>query len=721
MQFRNNPFDTILFLWYAEIMPNEVKNDEPLSPEIEDVMRNLITAIRAVKLYPPNNPIYSQSLKKTCEVMTRLLETTLEYRAGVQKTCFTYQHTPVGKDAQLNKGIAQDLFVKGIRELVFSNGVTEAELLVLCRALALSSEELAMRSGISSILWEKDATHIKVTEAGLDEVITTKMEGGREDHAAADTAPGVPGGPKEKGKAAFTGRALVLGDAKTDPTGFGAGMIALAIKTCAEHERIEDRLFALYQQAGDKIHTAHAVESDALFDGLAQSILTLEQPYRDQLIGGKLYGDLDAELAAEQEQGVESDPQLQLPNALHEIRTGRFSNAWNVQQVTTLLKRTAGKKMAPSTPPAAPSTLKAAPIPQDLIAIAKGLSEYSPEEMEALEALNKSGMESDILEAAVRTLIYLLPLVKNTQRTGPAEKELKLFAGVVRQLEDIVGYLFKTMDYDLATRIIQALHMTVDPAFMPRLAEALKKTASKTIITTTISDMRKHPKESPEYQSAHAYLSSLDRKATETLLALLAEENDRETRMFLLELLKDFGKNQISLIGEHIGDERWYVVRNIAGILGYSKTDKSIAYLRKAVDHEDVRVRQEVIKGLVSIGGKKAASVLTKFMNDKDGDLQMTAIHALADFPGISVEESKPLMEFLEDRLLKKKEQTLTLEAIKALGNIGGRDAAEFLKRYTRIRWWKPRQLQHELRASALRSIEEINKRRQGDAGRTKQ
>jgi HEAT repeat protein len=276
------------------------------------------------------------------------------------------------------------------------------------------------------------------------------------------------------------------------------------------------------------------------------------------------------------------------------------------------------------------------------------------------------------------------------------------------------------MDYDLATRIIQAFHMTVDPVFMPRMAEALKKTASKTIITTTISDMRKHPKESPEYQSAHAYLSSLDRKATEALIALLEEENDREARMFLLELLKDFGKNQISLIGEHIGDERWYVVRNMVSILGDSKTDQSIAFLRKAADHKDVRIRQEVIKGLVSIGGKKAASVLTKFLRDKEVELQMTAIHALADFPGISAEESKPLIEFLEDRPLKKKEQKLTLEAIKALGKIGGRDAAEFLKRYIGIRWWKPRQLQQELRASALWSIEAINKRRQGDAGRAK-
>ncbi len=158
--------------------------------------------------------------------------------------------------------------------------------------------------------------------------------------------------------------------------------------------------------------------------------------------------------------------------------------------------------------------------------------------------------------------------------------------------------------------------------------------------------------------------------------------------------MKDLGKNQIALLGEHLSDERWYFVRNIVNILGESKTDQAIAFLRKAADHENVRIRQEVIKGLLSIGGKKAAGVLAKFLRDKDADILATAIRAFAELPGIGAEESTPLLAFLEGRPLKKKEQDLTLEAIRVLGKIGGRDAAEFLKRYARIRWWKPRKLQ---------------------------
>ncbi|HWR73969.1 MAG TPA: hypothetical protein VN604_12430, partial [Nitrospirota bacterium] len=73
----------------------------------------------------------------------------------------------------------------------------------------------------------------------------------------------------------------------------------------------------------------------------------------------------------------------------------------------------------------------------------------------------------------------------------------------------------------------------------------------------------------------------------------------------------------------------------------------------------------------------------------------------------------------LEGRQLKKKEQELTIEAIKALGKIGGKNAADFLQEYLIVKWWKSRQLQQERRAAAQRAIQEIT-RRQGDGGRAR-
>lgn len=697
-------------------MQKDTGQEEVLSPEIQDVMRSLVSAIRTVKIYPPNNPVYSQSIKKSFELLDQFLATAPDYTIGVQKTNFSYKRIPVGKEAQLNRAIAQDLFAKGIREIVFSAGVRETELLELCQTLALSSEDLAMRNGITSILWEMGAAHVKVTEAGLDDVITMKESKGQLDKNATGTparneGPESPLPEKEK---VFLGKTLVLGDLISDPTGFGLSMLDLAKRTHTDHESVEDRLFSLYQEAGRKIEAEHAGDSDAMFEGMAQSVLALEPNFRDSLVAGKLYKDLDSEMAAEQH----ADDEQHLPTALHEVQTGRFSHAWTVQQVAALLKKSASKETLPSMPPPYPSEMEAVPISEDIAGMAGEMAVYSPEELARLKVLSEAGMESDINQAALHTFISLLPIAKNPLHATPDEKEFTYFSSIVRQLEDMLNYLLKEKEYDRAQGIIQAFQLPVDPAFEPRLKEALKKTSSRSVIMAAIGELKNHPKESREYQSAYAYVSKIERETTEALLELMAEEQDRTARMFYLDLLKDVGRNQIALLGELLTDGRWYFVRNIVNLLGQSKTDQALAFLRKAADHKNVSIRREVIKGLLTIGGKKAAGILAKLLRDKDVTVQLTAIHAFADFPGIGIQESKPLITFLEERSLKKKEQEFTLEAIKALGKIGGWEEMEFLKKYSIVRWWKPRKLQKELKEAAEQAIKEFA-RRQGDGGRT--
>jgi len=343
--------------------------------------------------------------------------------------------------------------------------------------------------------------------------------------------------------------------------------------------------------------------------------------------------------------------------------------------------------------------------------------EYTPEEMETLKNMSTLGMETDIIEASVHTLLFLLLLVKNPHRHDSEEKKIELFSKIVRQLEDLLSYLLRKKDYKLAVLIGQAFRMPVDPVFKPRMMEAIRKTVSQPDIIGTIGDMRHFIKGSSDYLAAYSYLSLMEREVTEVLLELLADEKDRITRKFYLDLAKEMGKNQIMLIGERLSDERWYFVRNIVSILGESKADQAIAFLSKVARHNNVRIRQEVVKGLIAIGGNKAASLLATFLNDKEDDIQLLSIRGFAGLRGIRSEVANPLMEFLTNRPLTKNKQELTLEVIRALGKIGGADAETFLQGYTRVKWWRSRTLQMELRSAALRAIEEI-KRRGSNGGR---
>jgi len=686
-------------------MTEETKQSSTLSPEVNDLMRTLVTAIRIVKLYPPNNPVYSQSIKDAHDALSLLLENTPECYVGVQKAFLTYQQTPVGKDTEANRVIAHDLFTKGIRSIILCKGVTAKEMMDLFQALALQAKDIGMQNGVASILWEKGTSNIKVTEAGLDEIITS-------DSRIEKKNAHSHGASISKAEA-FIGHTLVLDNLLTDQDSFGAAMVALAKETRGEHETVEDRLLALYQEAGNKILKENPDQKDALFEALAQSAMSLEQPYREALIAGKLYAGLDSENTEKRKTETEE----RVPSVFHEIMTGRFSDSWTVKQVAELLKKLTTKAITP--PSSSSVAFSAISLSSNIKGIAEEMAWYSEEETEALKSMSSLGTELDIIDATMRTLIALIPLVKSPHHPVPDEKEIASFAGIIHQLEDILNYLLKNKDYDRVSLITMAFNTPVDPAFKPRMLEALRKTSSKDVIISTIADLQNYTKGSFEYVSAYSYLSAMERETTEALLEMLAKETDNKSRSAILDLLKDFGKNQISVLGEHLSDSSLSFVRDIIGILSENKSDHAVFILQKAVDNKNVKIRQEVIKGLIPIGGKKAAGLLGKFLKDEDSTVQLMAIRGFTEIKGISAEDTKPLMTFLSDRPLNKKEQALTLEAIKALEKAGGPAAEDLLKGYTKVRWWRSRKLQVERKEAALKAMEKI-KRRQGIGGSAK-
>ena len=680
-------------------MLEETKQSNTLPPEVNDVMRTLVTGIRIVKLYPPNNPVYSQSVKDAYDALSLFLENTPECYVGVQKAYFTYQQTPVGKDTEANRAIAHDLFAKSIRSMAFGKGVTAKEMLDLFQALALQAKDIGMQNGVASILWEKGASNINITEAGLDEIITSDIKTEKDKDSILGSSRPVTG--------AFTGHTLVLDNLLNNQEIFAAAMVALAKETKGEHETIEDRLFALYQEAADKILKEHPDQKDALFEALAKSALSLEQPYRNALIAGKLYAGLDSENTEKRK----SEAEEQAPSLLHEIMTGRFLDLWTIKQVAELLKKLTEKETAPL--PSSSLDLSAVPLSSDTPEIAKEMARSPDEKTEALKSMSSAGTEQDIIEATMRTLISLIPLVKSPHHDVPDDKEIASFAGIIRQLEDLLTYLLNNKDYDRVSLITAAFNAPVDPAFKPRMLEALRKTYSKNFIISTIIDLQNYARGSFEYVSAHSYLAAMERETTGVLLEMLGKETDNKSRAFILELLKYFGRNQISVLGEHLSSGNLSLVRDIINILSETKSDQAAVALSKAADNKNIKIRQEVIKGLVSIGGKKAVGTLGKLLKDEESTVQLMAIRGFAEIKEISADDTKPLMTFLSDRRLNKKEQEITVEAIKALGKAGGPAAENLLNGYTKVRWWKSRKPQVERKEAALKAMAEI-KRRQG-------
>ena len=675
------------------------EHTEAIPPEMQEVIRAVVAAIRAVRLYPSKNPVSVQSVGKSYEVVNHYLAMNRECRFGVQKTDMTYQQSALGGDTHLHRGIASDLYAKGVREIIFTPGLTETELLDFYTVISSPLDIIHGTAGLESLLWEKDLRHVVVKMASLGEVVRQDLAG---EH------PDITIDRKEReeelqGRSiTLFGSTVMLSDIVDDAVRFGTLMLEQAKQTGGSMKMQTDCLFDSYRQAGRQVVSALHEKKDPVFRAMAASILAMDPAYREELIAKRLYAECDKMTVENLQNHQEKD----VPYDLHEVLSSRFPGTWAVPQVSALLVKIS------VAPPSSRSPQKEQRLlTPDLYAIAREMSGYTPEEMESLRSISDFGVEADILEAVVRTLIYALPMVHNPFAPLAMDRALSQFSSVVSQLEAVLSLLLERKDYILASLVIRSFRIPVPPEFRPRLAEAVKRAGDKKTLMRLMADLRTFSKPSEEYEAAYSFLSLLDREATPVLLEMLAEEDDRPRRKLLIQVLKDLGKSQIAILGERLSDERWYFVRNIVSILGESKGEEVISYLEKVADHKNFQIRQEVVRALLSIGGGKTADLLIRFLRDEDIDIRFMALRGLGSLSVAGEKVEQALISFLRNGWTKRINPELKLEAIGSLARVGGENAASFLVRFTKRRWWNGRKSQKRVIAAARNAIHEIEGR----------
>ncbi|HYR07977.1 MAG TPA: HEAT repeat domain-containing protein [Longimicrobium sp.] len=121
----------------------------------------------------------------------------------------------------------------------------------------------------------------------------------------------------------------------------------------------------------------------------------------------------------------------------------------------------------------------------------------------------------------------------------------------------------------------------------------------------------------------------------------------------------------VPLLEDMIGDERWFVVRNMVGILGEIRSADAVEHFRRTVEHSDARVRRETILALAKIGGEEAVPLLAKGLNDKEASLRAAA--AL----GLGLTKLHVAVGPLLNRLPQETDAEVEVEIVRALGRVG--------------------------------------------------
>jgi len=182
-----------------------------------------------------------------------------------------------------------------------------------------------------------------------------------------------------------------------------------------------------------------------------------------------------------------------------------------------------------------------------------------------------------------------------------------------------------------------------------------------------------------QIEAATRIFQSLGPMAIPALLEALSQEASRPIRLHLVRMLSAMGDAALPEIQKNLRDQRWFFVRNLVWIIGEIGEPRFARYLGLIADHEDLRVRREVVKSLAKMGGAKAAEILVEVLSDTDEETQIMAIRGIGHSgEGGPVPELRAILR----RPNRRGQNTHFIQAAAvALGRIGDVEALPELHR----------------------------------------
>jgi hypothetical protein len=135
---------------------------------------------------------------------------------------------------------------------------------------------------------------------------------------------------------------------------------------------------------------------------------------------------------------------------------------------------------------------------------------------------------------------------------------------------------------------------------------------------------------------ARALLDALDMSATDILIEVLGEAGSKGTRLLVRQRLAEFGAAITPRLLARLDDGPWYLTRNLLSLLRDTETQRhgegaaSVA-ITALLDHQQVQVRLEALRVLVSMGDERRTAALGRALRDDNERVVVAALQELGD------------------------------------------------------------------------------------------
>ncbi len=295
----------------------------------------------------------------------------------------------------------------------------------------------------------------------------------------------------------------------------------------------------------------------------------------------------------------------------------------------------------PASRPAAPGAPAARTTPTARVALPPGAAEVLAE----LERNSTAPNVGDLLAA-------LIDHAAAAAKLGRFEQVLGVLSGILRVEEKIPESSGVQRQYGIALRRI----------YTKPVLEGLSRLLA-----------------APKHRTAAvAALQRGGAAGVEVLMDVLAAAPTVGERRAVFDALKHMTEGTDQLV--HMLDHSaWFVVRNVAELIGELGIEDAVPALGKCLDHPDERVRKAVGLALAKIGTRGAAEPLRRALRDRSQEVRMQVA------VGIGGRKSSALAMPLVVAMEEEKDEAVVRELILALGRIGSPDAVQAL-----IKWAQP-------------------------------
>jgi len=307
-------------------------------------------------------------------------------------------------------------------------------------------------------------------------------------------------------------------------------------------------------------------------------------------------------------------------------------------------------------PPAAPPPVAPAAAPA---------AEPSPERA-WLPAISQGGSAQFALkEARTREATEVLSTLERNPAAGNIGDVLAVLS---RQVEGLLRAGKIEQMVEVVAGVVAIEKSIEDPNLRRQYAIALKRMVSKHLL----SELGKLVQGSQHEAEAGAVLQRAGADGAEVLLDLLATSSTIQERRGIYNVLVQMKESGDQLV-HMLGHPQWFVVRNVADLMGELGLEPAVPALAKALEHSDERVRKAVALALAKIGTRQAAEPLRRALRDKDPGVRIQA--AL----GVNGRKASALAMPLVVALEEEKDTEVGKELVLALGRIASPDSVQAL------------------------------------------